>query len=91
MPTSALSSRTVLTMKSGLVVSVTAPRLLWRLEDTGMEVGGTLRRASFRYCARPVRPISRSHLTDPRGVVGAQECKLRFSHQLAELDEGALQ
>ena len=38
MPTCVLSEATVVTMKSGLVVSVPALQLLWRLEDTGMVV-----------------------------------------------------
>lgn len=38
MPICAPSSTTVVTMRSGLVVTVPALQLLWRLEDTGMVV-----------------------------------------------------
>ena len=38
MPTCVLSRPAVMTMQSGLVVSVPALQLLWRLEDTGMVV-----------------------------------------------------
>ncbi len=38
MPICAPSEPTVVTMTSGLVVSVPALQLLWRLEDTGMVV-----------------------------------------------------
>ena len=38
MPTCVLSEPTVVTMQSGLVVTVPALQLLWRLEDTGMVV-----------------------------------------------------
>ena len=63
MVTYARTSPTLVTMKSGLVISVPALQLLWRLEDTGMTV-----KLDHRTDRLLVGPTARLTVDDDRSI-----------------------